>query len=333
MAISAGARAESGLPVAPVWLSDMFYASVAATGKHVELPRFQYLQRSDGGDAFAADPSVTGAGFAVVVGYTLDPSSAFLAGRRPRIELRAEYFGGRGTTDANLDQRGFIYLMSNDLAFGPVGSADLFGTGRVTSTLHAFDGALVYKFDLATGPRMTVSPSFGLFGGYAVQRSTLSLEYFAVDDPSFRSPGFVKDDLRTARIGGQLGLDIALAIGPRVTLLAAFSGALYYQHTSYSAQECQNFAVPYSPMCKGDAWRSSVTDSDDTWGLKLSGLLGVAYDLGFARVSVAGTLAWDTRMPGARHPRVDDFRVASIKYEGELSYGGRIAVAIPLPLN
>lgn len=319
-----------------------FYWSLGASGGVRHLPKWSFgefvtfgefgapLNRATG---FPNDPKPWGAGPEFVMGYALNRGSALGGlGDAPRLELALSTFFGRSSqsNEGGTSTQTFLFPFV-DGSGRRVLSADV--PAKLETTVYAGETAFRFKTAFKTSKRFQIIPSIAAIGGMASYRYEWQRSQF--ESSTLNNEATVKETIRSWHVGAEAALHLKWQAGPRWSLHGGASIAAMYRRSDLSALSQLNLNFP-----KGSEYLSNTaSDNANTFAWRLGLNLGVTYDWGWARLTIAGFGYFDSAVPGVVNPEngaslsPNDYTPARLTHSGEWAYGGRIALVFPLSMG
>lgn len=293
--------------------------------RHTGLPSLSYGQNgwaaAATGPLFDTQPNIESETFRGTFGLVLPRHGL-------AIELQGEQFDGRDRADIQTPTGTRATYVSVD------GERQiLFGAGspsaRIDVRLRGFQSALRLKTRFDIGPSARLSPSIGVAGGTRKQRYALDIATpFA--GGTMENPIEVAETLHTREIGPELGVELKVGVGKRVSVDVKAHGAALQSRTRLEARDCLGNATAIGGACDGGFFQTRTEEIDDVTNLRVTGSVGANLTLPVGLLTVSGFGGWDSMYAGIRNPTSENRTPASIRYDDQYHYGWRAGYALPL---
>jgi hypothetical protein len=333
-----------------------FYLAGQAWGGAQQLPRFNSTISTCGVLGVLGTPAtsmphirpdVTGVQPGGAVGYVLrDGSLPAWLGQRVRVEFSGHAILMSSTKHNRIDWPvGGATIHSIDGSIRFINSPSIRPARETLRTDHdGFALRLKLASDFALTPSFTLSPAIGVIGGRAVTTFNYGVEIDFIAIPGAASQLAIHERVTTREIGVEFGATGTWQFAQSWGLHAGASVAPVWLNSRLRGDDCfvaglalgSHPCIPPSPNNPNPVIRSgTITDRRSSIDLRVGGALGVSADFGFGVVTLAGTVRYDSRLPGVRNPQLTALSgapigPARIRFEDGLAYGGMLRVAVPL---
>lgn len=341
------AAAESPSPTPAYLAGGQVYVSLGGIALVGRYSRFNALNEALT-PAFATQldvaPSAVSAGPSGSIGVVLYEAPTSMLLRRVRVDFGGEYRAGASRDSAPpysiptaFGPAALLAFLSIDgrqgLLFGSTPFED--GVARLRTEDRALAGAVRLRAELAAGP-LVATPFIGFVAEESRQRYTLD---FHLSGTGTRFDYNIDERVRTRRLGGEAGADLALRVGEALTLHGGGSFAYFRQRTRFAGDDCFTASTIAAGSPCG-AWATSVAYADARMAWRTDLWLGVTAETERVRFTLMGLGRYDSVVPGVRNPVATEAIFlggaarpgpAAIRYAGQWSYGGMLRATFALP--
>jgi hypothetical protein len=346
-ALAPAVQAEAPAQYAASLPGGRIYVAFGANVLVSRYGRFNALNEAltpDFATQFDVSPTVIGAGPSGKVGFVLYETSAPTLLRRVRLDFAGEYRAGSSRNSAApytvataFGPSALFALLSIDgqqgLLFGSTPAED--GVARLRTDARVLAGALRLHADVRI-ERMTITPFVGFIAESARQRYTLD---FHLAGTGVNFDYAIDERVRTRRLGGEAGADLALRLADPLVVHAGGSFAYLHQRARFDGSDCFTVSnIGGGTPCS--AWATSVAFTDSRMAWRTDMWLGVTIEAAPLKFSAIGMGRYDSAVPGVANPVATQAIFLGgaarpgpvvIRYSGQWSYGGMLKATLSIP--
>jgi hypothetical protein len=231
-------------------------------------------------------------------------------GHRQRISLSAAGDTGTWTASSSAPVSTGTGISIASVAGGvPLINASTVGNFPLSEylkiTRSGADLALRAASDIAIGPRLTLSPAFGIFGGTTKDDYRFTDVFYNSVSNGTAVPGFVNERVESNSVGGEVGAGLSLEMMPG---LAANAGAMLGLSTvdaKLDGNDCFQNAFLTAPCTPGGTpgVRSNVANAASATNTSLGATIGLSWTWSTITCSIGGFVRYDSQVPGVANPQ------------------------------